>query len=82
MPVAALLLTIVLLVAAFKDAAYAQGAATGGVNDRPAPTMVFPIRPRDEPPRRTAVPNRSHQHRAHDAAGRSLLIYRNRPHRR
>ena len=81
MPSAILFLTIVLVVAGSVQAASAQGAATGGVNDRPAPTMVFPIRPRNEPPARTAVPNRSHQ-RAHHFPGRSMLIYRHRNHRR
>jgi len=37
------------------DAAMAQ-AATGGTKDAPAPTMVVPIRPRDEPARTNAVP--------------------------
>ena len=63
MPIAALFLTIVLGVFAFSHSALAQGAATGGTKDSGAPTMVFPIRPRDEPARPTAVPNRSH--RAH-----------------
>ena len=37
------------------------GEAWGqGTKDNPAPTMVFPIRPRDEPARTTAVPNTSH----------------------
>jgi hypothetical protein len=39
------------------DAALAQGAATGGVNDTSTPTMVFPIRPREGPAPSTAVPN-------------------------
>ena len=81
MPVAALILTIVLLVAAFNGAVVAQGAATGGTKDMGSPTMVFPIRPRDEPPALTAVPNRSH-HRGHYFAGHSLLIYRHRAHQR
>jgi hypothetical protein len=81
MPIAALFMTIVLFVAAFTDVACAQGAATGGTKDMGTPTMVFPIRPRDEPPTRTAVPNRSH-HRTHYSTGRSVLIYRYRNHRR
>lgn len=81
MPIAALFLTIVLLAAAFPDAALAQGAATGGTKDTASPAMVFPIRPRDEPATRTAVPNRSH-HRIHHSAGRSLLIYRYHTHPR
>ena len=58
MPIAALFLTIVLCTAAFSHSALAQGAATGGTKDRPSPTMVFPIRPRDEPATLTAVPNK------------------------
>jgi hypothetical protein len=58
MPIAALFLTIVLYIAAFSQPAIAQGAATGGTNDSGSPTMVFPIRPRDEPATVTAVPNR------------------------
>ncbi len=81
MPIAPLLLTIVLCVLAFSHSASAQGAATGGTNDSASPTMVFPIRPRDEPPTKTAVPNRSH-HRVHNFAGHSLLIHRYRAHRR
>lgn len=81
MPIAALILAIVLMVAASAHGAAAQGAATGGTKDTGAPTMVFPIRPRDEPPARTAVPNRSH--RAHHyRAGRSVIIYHSGVHRR
>jgi hypothetical protein len=57
MPIAALFLTVALCVVAFSDAAIAQGAATGGTRDSSSPTMVFPIRPRDEPAPSTAVPN-------------------------
>lgn len=81
MPIAALALAMVLVMAAFATEAAAQGAATGGTRDSGAPTMVYPIRPRDEPPARTAVPNRSHYH-FHNSAGRSVLIYRYRNHRR
>jgi hypothetical protein len=61
MPIVALLLTIVLFTAAFSDSAAAQGATTGGTKDSAAPTMVFPIRPRDEPATVTAVPNKPHR---------------------
>jgi hypothetical protein len=61
MPITALFLMIVLCVAAFSDSAMAQGASTGGTKDGGSPTMVFPIRPRDEPAAPTAVPNRSHR---------------------
>jgi len=57
MPIAALFLTLVLCVVPLSDAAMAQNAGTGGVNDTGTPTMVFPIRPRDEPTPSTAVPN-------------------------
>ncbi len=57
MPIAALFLTVVLCVVAFSDAAVAQGAATGGTRDAGSPTMVSPIRPRQEPAPSTAVPN-------------------------
>lgn len=60
MPIAVLFLMIA-FVSAFSQPAMAQGAATGGTKDSGAPTMVFPIRPRDEPARPTAVPNRSHR---------------------
>jgi hypothetical protein len=81
MPIIALFLTTVLFVAAaWTSAAVAQGAATGGTKDQGSPTMVFPVRPRDEPPAVTAVPNRSH--RIHSPAGRSVLIYRYRNRRR
>jgi hypothetical protein len=43
--------------AVLSNAAMGQGAATGGTKDTGSPTMVFPIRPRDEPPSSTAVPN-------------------------
>jgi hypothetical protein len=64
MPIAALFLTVVLWIVALSDAAVAQGAATGGVNDTGSPTMVIPIRPRQEPAPSTAVPNvaRGQQH--------------------
>jgi hypothetical protein len=42
------------------DVAMAQ-AATGGTKDTAAPTMVVPIRPRNEPAGTTAVPNGSQQ---------------------
>lgn len=82
MPIAAFFLMIVLLVAAFTDAAFAQGAATGGTKDTGSPTMVYPIRPRDEPAASTAVPNRPHHRLHYYSMGRSVLIYRNRSHRR
>jgi hypothetical protein len=62
MPTAALFLTIVLYIAAFSQPAMAQGAATGGTKDSASPTMVFPIRPRDEPATVTAVPNKPRRH--------------------
>jgi hypothetical protein len=57
MKTTALFLTVVLCVVAVSDAAVAQGAATGGVNDTGSPTMAFPVRPRQEPAPSTAVPN-------------------------
>jgi hypothetical protein len=58
MPIAArFILTIVMCTVASSDAAMAQGAATGGTKDVGSPTMVFPVRPRDEPAQSTAVPN-------------------------
>jgi hypothetical protein len=62
--IASLFLTVILCVVAISDAAMAQGAATGGVNDTGSPTMVFPVRPRDGPAPSTAVPNvaRGQQH--------------------
>lgn len=39
-----------------ESAATAQ-AATGGTNDTASPSMVVPIRPRNEPAGTTAVPN-------------------------
>lgn len=81
MPIVAWFLVIALSVTAFAGAVAAQGAATGGTKDTGSPTMVFPIRPRDEPPTLTAVPNRSH-HRMHYSTGRSVLIFQHRAHRR
>ena len=78
MPIAALFLTIVLYVLAFSHSATAQGAATGGTNDSASPTMVFPIRPRDEPATVTAVPTRPH----HPHTIRLRRSYRYRVHRR
>jgi hypothetical protein len=57
MPIAKLLLTTALCIVALSDAAMAQGAATGGVNDTGSPAMVFPVRPRDGPAPSRAVPN-------------------------
>jgi hypothetical protein len=57
MPIAALFLAAALCVVALSDAAMAQGAATGGTRDTGSPTMVFPVRPRQEPAPSTAVPN-------------------------
>jgi hypothetical protein len=37
-------------------------AATGGTKDTAGPTMVYPIRPRDEPPGSTATPNTSYSY--------------------
>ncbi len=73
-------LVIVLCVSAFAGAAAAQGAATGGTKDTGSPAMVFPIRPRDEPPALTAVPNRSHHRMHYYSTGHSLLIIRRRHH--
>ena len=50
------ILAVFFFAATVPDAALAQ-AATGGTKDTAAPTMVFPIRPRNEPPSTTAVPN-------------------------
>lgn len=72
----AAVLCLILCVASTPRAVLAQ-AATGGTNDTAAPRMVFPIRPRDEPPGTTATPNisgpqqpvprlrRLHRHRGH-----------------
>jgi hypothetical protein len=57
MKTATLFLTIVVSVGALSEAAMAQNAGTGGVNDTGSPTMAFPIRPRQEPAPSTAVPN-------------------------
>lgn len=53
-----LFLTIGFGIASFSGAALAQGTKDPS---NPVPTMVFPIRPRDEPPAThpTAVPNRT-----------------------
>lgn len=51
-----LFLTIVFCAVAWSEALMAQ-AATGGTRDTAAPSMVVPIRPRDEPAGTTAVPN-------------------------
>jgi hypothetical protein len=58
MRVSMLVLTVGFCVASFPDAAMAQGTKDPS---NPVPTMVFPIRPRDEPAttRPTAVPNRT-----------------------
>jgi hypothetical protein len=45
--------------AGLPEVAVAQSAGTGGVNEGGGPTMVFPIRPRDEPAASHAVPNLS-----------------------
>jgi hypothetical protein len=46
----ALLFLIIICAAEYSDAAAAQQAGTGGTRDASAaPTMVFPIRPRNEP---------------------------------
>jgi hypothetical protein len=55
MPIAARFLTVVLCVVASFETALAQGAATGGTKDTGSPTMVYPIRPREEPAPSTAV---------------------------
>lgn len=81
MPIAALVFMIILCVAACSDSAMAQGAATGGTKDSAPPTMVFPIRPRDEPPPLTAVPTKPYRAHGHHT-GRSLLIYQSRTRRR
>jgi len=47
---------LILCCVAPMDAALAQ-AGTGGTKDSAAPTMVMPIRPRDEARGTTAVPN-------------------------
>jgi len=50
--------TAVLLCVIAPPEAFAQGAGTGGTRDvSAAPTMVFSVRPRDEPAGTTAVPN-------------------------
>jgi hypothetical protein len=80
MPLATLFLMIVLCVAAFSHSAMAQGAATGGTNDSGSPTMVFPIRPRDEPATVTAVPNRP-RHAYPTVLQRRYYYYGHRHHR-
>jgi hypothetical protein len=50
-------LIIVMCITALPSAVMAQGAATGGTNDRGSPGMVYPIRPRQEAAPSTAVPN-------------------------
>lgn len=74
MPIAALFSMIILCLAAFSDSAMAQGAATGGTKDHGSPTMVFPIRPRDEPATPTAVPNKPR--RPHPVRFRQYYYYR------
>jgi hypothetical protein len=54
MRAAVLVLTVTFCGSVFFDAALAQGTKDPS---NPVPTMVFPIRPRDEPTRPTAVPN-------------------------
>ena len=56
MSIAARFLMVVLCVVASLETALAQGAATGGTKDGGSPTMVYPIRPREEPGPSTAVP--------------------------
>lgn len=51
-----LLVTFMFCAVASSESQVAQ-AATGGTNDTAVPTMVVPIRPRDEPVGSTAVPN-------------------------
>jgi hypothetical protein len=46
-----------LLISVSFSVAMAQGAATGGTKDVGSPSMVYPIRPREEPVGSTAVPN-------------------------
>jgi hypothetical protein len=74
MPIATLFMMIVLFVAACSHPAMAQGAATGGTKDQASPTMVFPIRPRDEPTTPTAVPNKPR--RPHPIRLRQYYYYR------
>lgn len=52
-----LLLITVFCVSAGTETTWAQGTKDPS---NPVPTMVFPIRPRDEPAPPTAVPNTSH----------------------
>jgi hypothetical protein len=54
--------TVIFCTFAASEAAMAQ-AATGGTRDTAAPTMVFPIRPRDEPATSRPVPNVYQQNR-------------------
>jgi hypothetical protein len=79
MPIVVLVLAIVLCVSVSIPAAVAQGAATGGTKDVGSPTMVIPIRPRDEQVAPTAVPNRAHRYQP---AGSSWRYYRYRTYRR
>lgn len=74
-----LTLTMIILVC-LSGSALAQGAATGGTKDTaPAPTMVFPVRPRDEPARPTAVPNIPHRQQRVYRLRRHYYVVR--PHR-
>jgi hypothetical protein len=60
----ALFLVLLFCLSNLSNRAVAQAAGTGGTRDMsPAPTMVFPIRPRTEPPGNTAVPNIPQQQR-------------------
>lgn len=57
MRVALFVVTVSFCIAPITDQALAQ-AGTGGINDGPAaPSMVIPVRPRDEPPTSRPVPN-------------------------
>ena len=55
----ALFLTVAFCVSMLIEAAFVEAALAQGTKDpsTPVPSMVVPIRPRDEPTRPTAVPN-------------------------
>jgi hypothetical protein len=76
-----MLLWVSVCISAWAGTAWAQG-----VNDPSGlgPTMVFPIRPRSEPPPSTAVPNTSHtrpQRTIRLQPTYAYPVYRARPHR-
>jgi hypothetical protein len=78
MRVSKLLWIILLCVSAWADAAWAQGTKDPS---NPVPSMVFPIRPRDEPAAPTAVPNTSHSRQQRTIQLQPTYGYRSRIYR-